>query len=60
MGLLVNGVWQEEVSRSKDGRFIRPTTRYHGLVTANGAPDASGNGGFPAEAGRYHLYVSLA
>jgi glutathionyl-hydroquinone reductase len=59
MGLLVDGVWQEDVSRTKEGRFIRPTTRYHSVVTADGAAGKSGDG-FPAEAGRYHLYVSLA
>jgi glutathionyl-hydroquinone reductase len=58
MGLLVDGVWQEDVSRTKEGRFIRPTTHYHEFVMANGAADASG--GFPAAAGRYHLYISLA
>jgi glutathionyl-hydroquinone reductase len=56
MGLLVDGVWQEDVSRTKEGRFIRPATHFHEFVTANGALD----GGFPAESGRYHLYVSLA
>jgi glutathionyl-hydroquinone reductase len=60
MGLLVDGAWQEDVSRTKDGHFIRPTTRYHHFVTADGASGTVGNGGFPAEAGRYHLYVSLA
>jgi putative glutathione S-transferase len=60
MGLLVDGAWQEDVSRTKDGRFIRPTTSYHNYVTLDGSPGPSGEGGFPAEAGRYHLYISLA
>ncbi len=60
MGLLVDGVWQEDVSRTKDGHFIRPTTRYRNFVTADGSPGPSGEGGFPAERGRYHLYISLA
>ena len=25
MGLLVDGVWQDDISRTKDGHFIRPT-----------------------------------
>ena len=54
MGLLVDGAWQEDVSRTTDGRFIRPTTAYHNVVTADST------GYFPAEAGRYHLYISLA
>ena len=55
MGLLVDGAWQEDASRTKDGRFIRPATRFHHFITADGTA-----GSFPAEAGRYHLYVSLA
>src|SRR5580698_620104 len=60
MGLLVNGAWQEDISRTKDGQFIRPTTRFRNFVTADGSAGPSGEGGFPAEAGRYHLYVSDA
>src|ERR1700689_2363331 len=60
MGLLVDGVWQEDVSRTKDGQFIRPTTRFRNFVTADGSPGPTGEGGFAAEAGRYHLYVSHA
>ena len=60
MGLLVDGVWQDDVSRTKDGHFIRPTTRFRNWVTPDGSPGPSGEGGFAAEAGRYHLYVSLA
>jgi putative glutathione S-transferase len=54
MGLLVDGAWQEDVSRTTNGRFIRPTTAYHNAVTADSTSY------FPAEAGRYHLYISLA
>ncbi len=60
MGWLVNGVWQEDVSRTKDGHFIRPTTSFRNFVTADGSAGPTGQGGFPAEAGRYHLYVSHA
>ncbi|MGH6671841.1 MAG: glutathione S-transferase family protein [Xanthobacteraceae bacterium] len=60
MGLLVDGVWQEDISRTKDGHFVRPTTLYRSFITADGRPGPSGEGGFPAERGRYHLYVSLA
>src|SRR5579872_571196 len=60
MGLLVDGVWQEDVSRTKDGHFIRPATRFRNWVTPDGSAGPSGEGGFAAEAGRYHLYVSLA
>ena len=60
MGLLVDGVWQQDGSRTKDGHFIRPATRFRNWVTAEGEPGPSGDGGFKAEAGRYHLYVALA
>jgi putative glutathione S-transferase len=60
MGQLIDGVWQDDVAQHKDGRFVRPATRFRNWVTPDGAPGPSGTGGFPAEAGRYHLYVSLA
>jgi putative glutathione S-transferase len=60
MGLLVDGVWQEDVTRTTNGRFVRPTTSFRNFVTADGNPGPSGEGGFPAERGRYHLYISLA
>jgi putative glutathione S-transferase len=55
MGLLVDGVW-----RDKWGRFVRSESRFRNWVTADGSPGPSGEGGFNAEAGRYHLYVSYA
>ena len=60
MGQLVNGEWQSDEPRTKDGHFIRPNTKFRNWVTADGSAGPSGDGGFKAEAGRYHLYVSLA
>src|SRR5471030_1893499 len=60
MGLLVDGVWQQDGDRTKDGHFVRPPTRFRNWVTPDGNGGPSGEAGFPAEAGRYHLYVSLA
>ncbi len=60
MGLLVDGVWQQDISRTKDGHFIRPTAQFRNWVTPDGSPGPSGEGGFAAEHGRYHLYVSVA
>jgi putative glutathione S-transferase len=34
--------------------------QYRNWITPDGSPGPSGEGGFAAEAGRYHLYVSLA
>ena len=60
MGLLVDGVWQDDVSRTKDGHFIRPAAQFRNWVTPDGSAGPSGKDGFAAEPGRYHLYVSLA
>src|SRR5690242_8415866 len=60
MGLLVDGAWREDVPRAKNGHFVRAATAYHNYITPDGSPGPTGKGGFPAEAGRYHLYVSLA
>ncbi|HMK71524.1 MAG TPA: glutathione S-transferase family protein [Xanthobacteraceae bacterium] len=61
LGLLERGDWrQDDPSRIRDGHFVRPPTTYRNFVTADGSPGPTGEGGFPAEAGRYHLYVSLA
>ncbi|MBS9478556.1 glutathione S-transferase family protein [Ancylobacter radicis] len=62
MGLLVDGQWVDKWydTKSTGGRFVRTTTRFRNWITPDGAPGPSGEGGFPAEAGRYHLYVSLA
>ena len=38
MGLLVDGVWQQDGQRTKDGQFIRPTTQFRNWVTPDGAP----------------------
>jgi len=56
MGQLVEGVWEKDPSfnRSKDGRFVRADSVFRDQVTADGTS------GFKAEAGRYHLYLSLA
>ncbi len=60
MGLLVDGIWQQDGARTKDGHFVRPGAQFRNWVTTDGTPGPSGEGGFKAEGGRYHLYVSLA
>ena len=61
MGLLVDGAWRDVDMRVQaDGQFVRKPTFFHNFITADGGPGPTGKGGFPAEAGRYHLYVSLA
>lgn len=56
MGLLVDGVWHDRWydTRKSGGRFERDRSAFRNWVTADGSS------GFRADAGRYHLYVSLA
>ncbi|MFH5773863.1 glutathione S-transferase family protein [Paracoccus sp. NGMCC 1.201697] len=62
MGRLVDGIWHDEWydTKTTGGRFQRTTTSWRNWITPDGGPGPSGEGGFPAESGRYHLYVSYA
>lgn len=62
MGMLVDGKWHDVWydTSSTGGRFVRSDSQFRNWVTADGSPGPSGEGGFKAEPGRYHLYVSLA
>ncbi|MPQ82895.1 glutathione S-transferase family protein [Pseudomonas sp. MAFF 730085] len=61
MGLLIEGNWKDQwYESSADGAFQREQAQRRHWVTADGQPGPSGDGDFKAEAGRYHLYVSLA
>jgi len=62
MGKLVDGTWQVATvaTNSKDGAFKRQDSAFRNWITPDGAPGPTGEGGFPAESGRYHLYVSFA
>ena len=62
MGLLVEGKWHDVwyETKSSGGKFVRQESQFRNWITASGDPGPSGTGGFAAEAGRYHLYVSLA
>ena len=62
MGLLVEGKWVDRWYDTKghEGHFVRSAAKFRNWVTADGSPGPDGRGGFRAEPGRYHLYVSLA
>ncbi len=62
MGLLIDGVWHDQWydTKSTGGAFKRQEAQFRNWVTADGAPGPTGEGGFAAESGRYHLYVSHA
>ena len=62
MGLLIDGRWSTnwyDTSKS-GGHFVRETARHRNWITVDGASGPTGEGGFAAESGRYHLYVSYA
>ena len=56
MGLLVNGEWVDQWydTSSTGGKFIPPNSQFRNWLSRDGSS------GFKAEAGRYHLYISLA
>lgn len=62
MGLLVKGQWVDRWydTDSNDGKFARSESQFRNWITADGSAGPTGDSGFKAEAGRYHLYVSLA
>lgn len=62
MGLLVNGFWQDSWydTKSHGGKFVRSETKFRNWITSDGSAGPTGDGGFQAERGRYHLYVCYA
>ncbi|WP_444958643.1 glutathione S-transferase family protein [Microbulbifer sp. ZKSA002] len=62
MGLLVNGQWHDQWydTENSGGSFKREAAQLRNWVTADGSSGPSGDSGFKAVSGRYHLYVSLA
>lgn len=62
MGLLIDGEWHEQSTGTtgKDGHFRRSDTVWRNWITPDGAAGPTGEGGFAAQSGRYHLYVSHA
>lgn len=61
--MLVEGKWSAEwqpfQASDAKGRFLRKESSFRHWVTPDGSPGPTGEGGFKAEAGRYHLYVAL-
>lgn len=46
--------------KTANGEFVRTESSFRNWVTADGSAGPTGEGGFAAEPGRYHLYVSYA
>ena len=61
--MLIDGKWTADwhpvQATDEKGGFVRQTSSFRHWVTPDGAPGITGDGGFIAEADRYHLYVAL-
>lgn len=61
--MLVDGRWTEDwqpvQSTDAKGGFVRQVSSFRNWVTPDGSAGPTGEAGFQAEAGRYHLYVAL-
>lgn len=61
--MLVDGKWQGDWQpvQAKDakGGFVRQISGFRNWITPDGSAGTTGEGGFKAETGRYHLYVAL-
>ncbi len=61
--MLVKGKWSRDFqpvqSTDGNGRFLRVDSAFRNWVTPDGSAGPTGDSAFPAESGRYHLYVAL-
>ncbi|MDR6991041.1 glutathione S-transferase family protein [Luteimonas sp. 3794] len=62
MGMLIEGRWESDDDKlvGEDGALKRPESAFRNWITPDGAPGPTGEGGFPAEPDRYHLYIARA
>ena len=62
MGFLLEGQWHNQWydTKKSKGEFVRKESQFRNWITPDGQPGPTGEGGFAAESGRYHLYVSYA
>lgn len=58
MGLLVNGIWQDQWydTKSSNGAFVREDSKFHHQVVSSPQTEKE----FEADKDRYHLFVSYA
>lgn len=61
--MLVDGKWSADwhpvQAKDEKGGFVRQISGFRHWVTPDGVAGPTGEAGFAAEAGRYHLYVAL-
>ena len=62
MGQLIDGIWHDQWydTKTSDGKFVRDQAGFRNWITVDGSAGSSGEAGYKAEVGRYHLYVSHA
>ncbi len=62
MGRLIDGNWFSDWydTQSTGGKFVRPDSQFRNWITPDGGAGPTGNAGFAAQSGRYHLYVCYA
>jgi len=60
VGYMIDGKWvnDERLPADARGHFVRAESRFRHWISADGTPGPTGEGGFKAEPGRYHLFVS--
>src|SRR4030095_7680761 len=60
MGYMLNGKWNNDdrIPTDARGSFVRAASQFRHWITADGSAGPSGDPGFKAEPGRYHLFVS--
>jgi putative glutathione S-transferase len=51
--------WQPVQATDAKGGFVRQISGFRNWITPDGSAGPTGDAGFTAEAGRYHLYVAL-
>ena len=60
--MLVKGRWVSDwhpvQATDEKGGFVRQTSSFRNWITPDGSAGPTGEGSFPAEKGRYHLYVA--
>ncbi len=60
--MLVDGRWSKDwrpTDEDGNGAFRRKPSTFRHWITPDGRPGPTGEGGFAAEPGRYHLYAAL-
>ena len=62
MGRLQDGIWHDQWydTKSSGGAFKRQEAQFRNWITRDGSTGPTGVGGYKAESGRYHLFISHA